>query len=97
MAEDHAQSVLDDARAEIDDIDRQMAGLFAQRMKTVERIAAYKDAHGLPICNPEREAEVLERNAALVDDEIRSHYRRFMENVMAESRQYQRELIEEKG
>ena len=97
MAENHAHNALDEARAEIDDVDREMAELFARRMRAVESIASFKAERGLPIYNPEREAEVLERNAALVDDELRPYYLRFMESVMDQSRQYQCQLIEEKG
>lgn len=94
MAEDHPQNALDEARREINGIDREMAGLFARRMAAVARIAAYKKAHGLPICNSEREAEVLESNAAYVDAEIRPYYQRLLENMMAESRRYQHRLID---
>ena len=95
MAEELSHSVLEDARREIDGIDHEMAELFARRMAAVERIAAYKKERGLPVCNPEREAEVLERNAAYVNEEIRPYYRRALESMMAESRRYQHRLIEE--
>lgn len=97
MAEEHPQSVLDDARGVIDEVDREMAELFERRMEAVAKIAAYKNAHGLPVFNPEREAEVLERNTSYVSAEIRPYYRRLLENVMAESRQYQHQLIGEES
>ena len=40
---------LSDYRARIDQIDRQLVELFAQRMNTAAGIAAYKKEHGLPV------------------------------------------------
>ena len=46
---------LSDYRARIDQIDRQLVELFAQRMNTAAGIAAYKKEHGLPVLDPVRE------------------------------------------
>lgn len=94
MAEKQRGSNLDEVRAVIDDVDRKMAALFAQRMEAVVDIAAYKAEHGLPIQDQAREAQVLEHNAAWVEEEIRPYYLRFMEALMAESRRYQLKLVE---
>ena len=48
---------LSDYRARIDQIDRQLVELFAQRMNTAAGIAAYKKEHGLPVLDPVRERE----------------------------------------
>ena len=40
---------LSDYRAQIDQIDRQLVELFAQRMNTAAGIAACKKEHGLPV------------------------------------------------
>ena len=40
---------LSDYRARIDQIDRQLVELFAQRMNTAAGIAAYKKEHGLSL------------------------------------------------
>ena len=50
---------LSDYRARIDQIDRQLVELFAQRMNTAAGIAAYKKEHGLPVLDPVREREKL--------------------------------------
>ena len=94
MAEDLAQNALDEARREIDGIDREMAELFSRRMAAVAKIAAYKGERGLPVFNAEREAEVLERNAAYADAGIRPYYQRLLESMMAESRRYQHRLMD---
>ena len=48
---------LSDYRARIDQIDRQLVELFAQRMNTAAGIAAYKKEHGLPVLDPVRERD----------------------------------------
>lgn len=88
-------SALDEARTTIDDVDRQMAALFARRMEAVADVAAYKAEHGLPILDRAREVEVLERNAALVDEALRPYYLRFVDAMMQESRRYQLQLLGE--
>ena len=40
---------LEHARAEIDEVDAQLAALFERRMAAVLQVAEYKRAHGLPI------------------------------------------------
>ena len=82
------------ARAEIDRIDAELARLFEARMAAAAEIAAYKQANGLPIRDPAREAEVLARNTArIADAALRAHYAAFQTALMACSRRYQAELI----
>ena len=50
---------LDDARQEIDLIDKQMAELFSRRMEASKNIANYKKLNNLPIANKEREAKII--------------------------------------
>ena len=56
------------ARAEIDCVDREIAALFARRMRAVAAIADYKQANGLPILDAAREEAVIRRNAELIGD-----------------------------
>lgn len=85
---------LEQARETINQVDAQMAALFAERMEAVAQVAAYKAAQGLPIVDAARERQVYERNAALVDEELRPYYEKFLEGTMAASRAYQQHLIE---
>ena len=48
---------LADFRDQIDEIDQELMALFRRRMETVEQIAAYKEQHGLPVYDPQREEE----------------------------------------
>jgi 3-dehydroquinate synthase len=94
------EDFLMEARAEINEVDKQMASLFVRRMKATERIAAYKEEHALPILDAAREAEVIANNAnrmlTLTDDSnVCNYYLNFIRNNMALSRAYQHTLISE--
>ena len=70
---------LQQARAEIDRIDAEMAALFAQRMHAVADVARYKAQTGKPVFDPAREAAVLDQSAARLQDEaLRPYYRAFL-------------------
>lgn len=58
---------LQQARAEINEVDAGMAALFERRMAAVRRVLEYKRAHGLPVLDAGREKEVLARGAARVE------------------------------
>ena len=51
---------LEQARAEIDTVDAQLAALFERRMAAVLQVAEYKRAHGLPVYDAARETAVLD-------------------------------------
>ena len=83
------------ARAEINEVDRQMAELFCRRFRAAEQVAAYKKSRGMPVLDPKREQEVIDRNAALIDDEtLRAYYVCYLRSTMALSRQYQHRLLD---
>ena len=86
--------LLQQARAEIDRIDAEMAALFAQRMHAVADVARYKAETGKPVFDPAREAAVLDQNAArLQDEDLRPYYRAFLQKAMDVSRAYQRAML----
>ena len=67
---------LEQARAEIDAVDAQLAALFERRMAAVLSVAQYKQAHGLPIFDAAREAVVLEKAAARIRNAaLRPYYK----------------------
>lgn len=83
------------ARREIDEIDGEMAKLFCRRMQAVGAVAAYKQAHGLPILDEAREAEVVARNATRIEDaELRAFYVQYLQENMRLSRRYQQKLMQ---
>ena len=86
---------LKEARKIIDEVDGEVARLFLRRMEAARLVAEYKQEMGMEILDPKREAEVIEKNSAMVeDDEMREYYVTFLKNMMAVSRSYQAKLIE---
>ena len=86
-------NLLDEARKIINEVDAQMAELFVKRMYAAEMVYEHKKQFGLPILDQAREAAVIERNAALVKDEVfKGYYLDFIRNVMSVSRAYQYRL-----
>ncbi|MBQ6377101.1 MAG: chorismate mutase [Lachnospiraceae bacterium] len=85
---------LQEARDVIQGVDRQMAVLFEERMEAVRKVAAYKKERGIPVLDEKQEEIVLTRNCEYIKDEvIRQYYRKFMQDTMKISRQYQERLI----
>ena len=86
---------LKEAREIIDKVDKEMAALFAKRMRAAELVAEYKSAHGLKIYDAAREEEVIRRNSELIeDDALRAYYVNFLKETMKISRSYQSKLLE---
>ena len=90
-----AKDLLEQARKEINEVDKEMAKLFIRRMRAAEMVAEYKKERGLAILDKAREDEVIRRNSAMIEDEqIREYYVRFLQDTMATSRLYQSRLME---
>ena len=83
---------LDDARQEIDLIDKQMAELFSRRMEASKNIANYKKINNLPVANKEREAKIISKNSQYVDEEYRHYYLDFINKTIKISKDYQKKL-----
>jgi len=81
---------LEEARKIINEVDSRMAELFVKRMKAVEMVCEHKMEFGLPILDQKREDAVIERNSALVDDDIlKEYYIDYLKHMMSVSRAYQ--------
>ena len=83
-------SMLDEARAIINEVDSQMAELFVKRMRAAEKVYEYKKKFGLPVLDQARESAVVEKNSKLIDDvTLKEYYIDYIRNVMSISRAYQ--------
>lgn len=81
---------LEEARKIINEVDSQMAELFIKRMRAAELVCEHKMEFGLPILDQKREDEVIEKNSALIDDEIlKGYYIDYLKHLMSVSRAYQ--------
>ena len=88
------ENELEQARREIDAVDAEMAALFCRRMDAVRRVAAYKQARGLPVLDASREEAVVAKNCARLPDEAYAeYYEDFIRHTMGLSRAFQRAVL----
>ena len=84
---------LQDYRKKIDEIDAQMTALFAERMQTAAKIAAYKKEHGLGVLDAGRERQKLSEIAALAGEEFEDAAMSLYSLIFELSRGYQSRLL----
>lgn len=82
-------------RAEIDSIDGELLRLLNRRARLAARVGAVKRSTGLPLCNPEREREVVTRacndNDGPLDDRAIA---RIFRRIIYESRRVEARTFE---
>ena len=84
-------------RSQIDTIDSELTKLFEQRMVIAADVAVYKKEKGLPIFQPEREVQVIEKNVSkLTNKELSPELRQFYKSLMNISKSYQLKKMENK-
>ena len=88
---------LNDARNEIDRIDREILPLFARRMELGGIIGQLKEAAGLPVENSEREREILLKITRESGNELGSSARILFSTLFELSKSYQRRLHTKDG
>lgn len=94
MENEAKTDALQQARADIDAVDREMAQLFCRRMDAVRQVVAYKQAHNLPVLDAAREEAVVQKNRALLPNEdYAALYEDFVRHNMALSRAFQAEVL----
>lgn len=88
-------SDLDRARQAINDVDREIARLFEQRMDAVRQVAEYKKEHGIPVEDVAREEHIVRKNSAYIEnEEYRSYYVSFLRSAMDLSKSMQHRLLD---
>ena len=76
-------------RKEIDEVDRQLLGLFEERMALCREVARYKKAHGLPTLDASREEAVLAALAGKTTPELLPYARKLWRVLMDLSKEFQ--------
>lgn len=85
---------LNEAREKINDLDRQMAKHFEERMALCKQIAEYKKMNSLPILDTSREDAVIKNNLSFInDEELKPYYITYIKNLLNISKDYQRSLL----
>ena len=82
-----------EARKEIDRIDRQMTGLFRERLLLCDAIAKYKEEHGLPLTDPAREQEKLEEVSGFIGEDLKHYAEEFYAAIFEISKERQAEIL----
>ena len=86
---------LENARNEIEKIDRTMAELFERRMGISAVIGQYKAENALPVCDHEREQKLTEKNLLYIENEnIKPYYGEFLGKIIELSCKYQQKIID---
>ena len=86
---------LENARRIINDVDKQMAELFSQRMDAARTVAEYKKQHGLKVDDFAREEQIIAKNTALIKDEdYKSYYVSFLRETINLSKALQHRLLD---
>ena len=81
---------LDEARKIINEVDSQMAELFVKRMRAAELVYEHKKEFGLPILDEKREDELIQKNSAMIEDDVlKNYYIDFIKHMMTVSKSYQ--------
>ena len=60
------KSKLDEARIEINEIDKEMISLFKMRMEAVRKVAEYKLDNNLDVLDSKREDEIIHKNINII-------------------------------
>ena len=60
--------MLNEYRKQLDAIDDALVDSFAERLRVIDRISAYKREQHLDACDPNREQEMLQRLCARVPE-----------------------------
>ena len=61
-------SLIDEARKEINDIDKKMLDLFELRMEAVKKVLEYKKKNKLQILDEKRENEIIQKNLEMLNN-----------------------------
>lgn len=85
-------SDLGDYRREIDSIDEKIAALLEERMDIVKGISGAKEAQDLPVRDPAREKEKLQRLRDHCSEDAGAYVADVFEAIMARSRKLQQDL-----
>ncbi|MCI8624402.1 MAG: prephenate dehydratase [Provencibacterium sp.] len=88
---------LEQLRGELNGLDEQLIALYRRRMDLVQQVARYKIEKGLPVFQPEREQQVLDRVARMAGEEYGEGARMLYTALMDVSKAHQHRLIAAQG
>lgn len=87
--------LIDEARLEINEIDKQMVELFIKRIAAVNKVLQYKIENNLAVLDETREISLIKKNIELLNNkELEKYYLVFLEGLLNSSKQYQKDHYE---
>ena len=84
-------------REQINNIDEQIVELWKDRMALALSVAEYKKENNMPVYDPQRERELLNRVAEIAGDNLDVYSRVLYETVMSISRSYQHKFLSDEN
>ena len=82
-----------ECREKIDSIDKELVGLFAERMNVAKEVAKYKKENNLAVFDSERERQLLESVENQAGEEFGDYTRRLYGSILELSRAYQNKTL----
>lgn len=87
--------MLNEARIEINEIDKQLVELFVRRMDAVKKVLIYKKQNNLNVLDEKRELELIEKNIKLLNNkDLEEYYKIFLNGMLSASKKYQEDNYE---
>ena len=87
---------IEELRQQINDIDSRLVKDFDDRMKVALEIAKYKKENNMPVLDPAREREVINRQISCVDDSMAMYVKLLYNTIFDISRSYQQRYLTER-
>lgn len=84
---------LKEIRTEIDALDHELLSLFERRMALCRNVALYKKENNLPIFQPERETQLLEKIEQAAEPDLKNAARTLFSTILDISKQLQSNLL----
>lgn len=86
---------LQETRRQIDEIDRGIIGLYLRRMEITDRIGAWKRENHIPVYDPSRERQLLDKAAETAGEEYAEEVRELFRCILSQSKNRQEKKKEE--
>ena len=88
---------IQELRKQINEIDQQLVQNFDARMKVALEIAKYKKETGMPVFDPARERDVLNKQVSAVDENMAMYVKLLYNTLFDLSRSYQQRYLTQKS
>lgn len=90
---------LNELRSQIDDLDEQIIALLTKRLQIAQKIGKIKkETSSTPLCDPKREAEILEKISQRVDNpKLKLNLIKIYQEILNESKAAQKIIIQNKN